>query len=180
MEILKDFEFEEKVPLKIINMYKNRLPEKIIEIWKNYGFGNFMNGFLKIINPYNFQDIIEEAYFMGTHSIPIFVTGLGDIIIWEDNAYLTILRFRHGTFSVIESGCEYFFDDLLDEEYLEEFFKPNNYYKAIQKQGNLEYNECFGYVPLLCLGGPEVADNLEKVKVLEHIKLILAVNGPVK
>ena len=116
---------------------------------------------------------------MGTKSIPVFVTALGDMIVWEENTYLTILQFRYGTFSIMEKGFNYFLDDLMDDAYAGVFLKYQNYYIALQNQGPLEYDECFGYVPLLCLGGPEDANCLRKVKLLEHMELILATNGPV-
>ena len=178
-KILDDFIPAKRVPLDVIVAYEDKLPEQIIQIWKDYGFGTFMNGFMKVINPSDFQELIQRAYYMGTQSIPVFATALGDLIIWEDNSYLTILRFRHGVFAIMESGCKYFLDDLTDEDYVNDFLKPRDYFLAIQKHGSIEYDECFGYVPLLCLGGPENADNLERVKLLEHLELILAISGPV-
>lgn len=175
--ILDDFTIEKKVPPEIIDSYRDKLPEQIIQIWEDYGFGSFMDGFLRTINPNEFQDILQRAYFMGMKSIPVLVTALGDMIVWEDNTYLTILRFRHGTFSIMEKGCNYFLNDLMDDDYKEEFFKLQNYYIALQNQGALRYDECFGYVPLLCLGGPEDANWLKKVKLLEYIELILASIG---
>lgn len=177
--ILDDFRIEKKVPPDLIDAYRNKIPKLIIQIWEDYGFGSFMNGFLRTIDPNEFQDILQRAYYMGTKSLPVFVTALGDMIVWEENTYLTILRFRHGTFSIMEKGCSYFLNDLTDDEYIEEFFKPQNYYIALQKQGTLKYDECFGYVPLLCLGGPEDANWLKKVKLLEHLELILAISGQV-
>lgn len=178
-KVLEDFKIEKRVPVHLINAYRDKLPEQIIKIWEEYGFGSFMDEFMKTINPNDFQDILTRAYFIGKKSIPIFVTGLGDMIVWEENTYLSILRFRHGTFSIMEKGCSYFLNDLTDDEYIEEFFKPKNYYIALKKQGPLKYNECFGYVPLLCSGGLEDADSLNKVKLLEYMELILAIGGPV-
>lgn len=132
--VLDDFSIEKKVPLELIEDYRDKLPKQIIQIWEEYGFGSFMDGFLKTINPHEFQDILQRAYFMGSKAIPIFVTALGDMIAWEDNAYLTILRFRHGTFSIIEKGCNYFLNDLIDNDYKEEFFRPQNYYIALQNR----------------------------------------------
>ena len=177
--VLDDFRIEKKVPLDLIDAYRDKIPEQIIRIWEEYGFGNFMDGFLRTIDPNAFRNIVKRAYFMGTESIPVFATAFGDIIVWEENAYLTVLRFRHGTFSIMAKGFGCFLEDLKDDEYVEEFFRPRNYRIALQKQGSLRYDECFGYVPLLCLGGPEDADRLRKVKLLEHLELILAIDGPV-
>ena len=176
--VLDDFRIEKEVPAELIHAYQDRLPEQIIQIWKEYGFGSFMDGFMKVVNPEEFQDILQRAYFMGSKSVPVFVTALGDMIVWEEGSYLTILRFRHGAFSVMERGCSYFLDDLMDAEYEEEFLKPHDYYIALSKQGPVGYDECFGYVPLLCMGGPEVVGHLKKAKILEHMELILEAGGP--
>ena len=37
--------------MKRLLKYKDKLPEELIEIWKKYGFGTFVNDFLKVINP---------------------------------------------------------------------------------------------------------------------------------
>ena len=81
-------------------------------------------------------------------------------------------------FSILEKGCNYFLNDLTDHEYVEEFLKPHDYYLALKNQGNIGYDECFGYVPLLCLGGSESANQLQKVKLLAYMEMILAIAGP--
>ena len=178
-KVLDDFKIEKKIPLELIDAYREKLPKQIIQIWEEYGFGSFMSGFLKTINPENFQDLLNRAYSVGEYSVPVFSTALGDLIVWEENSYLRVLRFRHCISLIMEKGCDYFLSDLADEEYVEEFLKPKNYYIALQNQGALKYDECFGYVPLLCLGGLENASQLEKVKLLEHLELILVVGGPI-
>ncbi|WP_296585518.1 T6SS immunity protein Tdi1 domain-containing protein [Ruminococcus sp.] len=63
----------------------------------------------------------------------------------------------------------------LDEEYL----SIEKYNAAVKKYGKLEYDECFGYVPLLGLGGKESVNNLKKVKIKEHIALITEMVGEI-
>lgn len=178
-KILDDYKSEKTACRELISTYQDKLPEQVIAIWEEYGLGSFMNGFIKTVDPGALRDLLQRVYFNGLHSIPVFVTAMGDMIIWEDNAYLTILRLRHGTFAVIGKGCSYFLDDLTDEDYVSEFLKPQDYYIALRTQGHVKYDECFEYVPLLCLGGAENAKNLKKAKLLEHMELILAVSGPV-
>lgn len=72
-----------------------------------------------------------------------------------------------------------FFDDVTDGELDEEYLSIKQYKAATKKLGNLEYDECFGYVPLLALGGKESVNNLKKVKILEHIALIAEMTGEV-
>ena len=68
---------------------------------------------------------------------------------------------------------------VLDGELDEEYLSIKQYKAATKKLGNLEYDECFGYVPLLALGGKESVNNLKKVKILEHIALIAEMTGEV-
>ncbi|SCN06106.1 protein of unknown function [Bacillus wiedmannii] len=56
----------------------------------------------------------------------------------------------------------------------------NPYLVAIQNYGIPAYNECFGYIPLLGLGGTEKVENLQKVKLIEHIYLITQFMGPIE
>jgi hypothetical protein len=46
--------------------------------------------------------------------------------------------------------------------------------------GHPAFNECFGYVPLFGLGGPEKVDNLNKVKLIEHIYLTTQIMGQIE
>ena len=48
--MLRDFKKEKEMPTEIIEKYKGQVPDEIIEIWKNYGLGSFMNGYMKVIN----------------------------------------------------------------------------------------------------------------------------------
>ncbi|PTN42546.1 hypothetical protein DAY12_27810, partial [Bacillus thuringiensis] len=52
--------------------------------------------------------------------------------------------------------------------------------QALNKYGKLEIDECFGYTPLLALGGPEKVENLQKVKLIEHVYLITQFMGPIE
>lgn len=107
------------------------------------------------------------------------ITGFGDIITWEKNRYLGIVKYRKGTFDIIEDGFEYFLNDVMDIEYVRDFLENLQYKEATIDNGKLNFDECFGYVPLLALGGSEKVENLKKVKIREHIELITQLVGPI-
>ena len=58
-------------------------------------------------------------------------------------------------------------------------FTLEDYAQAVEKYGKLADNECFGYVPLLALGGKEDVEHLQKVKTKEHIAVITQLTGGV-
>lgn len=179
-KVLEDFENYEEVEQDVINLYRNKIPKKLLDIWKEYGFGSFMDNYIKIINPNEYNELLIDSYFRGRESIPVMLTGFGDIITWEKNRYLGIVKYRKGTFDIIEDGFEYFLNDIIDSEYVRDFLDNSQYKEAIIENGKLNFEECFGYVPLLALGGNEKVENLKKVKIKEHIKLITELAGKIE
>lgn len=178
--IFSDFIKHETVDESVILQYKDKLPEELIEIWKNYGFGVFVNDYLKIINPTEYLDILENSYQRYEQAIPIFTTSMGDIIVWEKDKYVKLLNFRKGFVNVVSSGFEFFFDDLKDNDFMDDELMWQPYPRAISKYGSPNYDECFGYTPLLGLGGTEKVENLNIVKLKEHILIITEFMGPLK
>lgn len=179
-ELFKNFKKNAEVSDELIAKYREKLPTELISVWKEYGFGSILDGYLKIINPDEYQEIIYMSYFRADVSIPILVTGFGDIITWEKNKYIGIVRYKIGDADIISTGFKYFFGDLQDDYFIEEYLEIDKYNEAISLLGKLEYDECFGYVPLLGLGGSEKVENLDKVKIKEHIELITLMLGKIE
>ena len=152
------------MPKEIIEKYKGQVPDEIIEIWKNYGLGSFLNGYLRVINPDDYKELVEETYFSGK----------------ENNKYIGIIFYREEDFDIMASGIKYFFCDIYNErEFTDDYFDLKLYEKAVKRYGELEYNQSFCFVPLLGLGGKKSIDNLDKGDTLTHIYLITELVGKV-
>ncbi|MBC1292258.1 DUF1851 domain-containing protein [Listeria booriae] len=179
-KVMNDFISIDRVTEDVCKKYSGSVPDELVNIWREYGVGTLLGGYLKLINPDDFQDILEEGYFRSEVSIPIFATSMGDVITWEDNRYVRKLNYRMGTFEGIAAGFEFFLDDLASDYFKEKYFDLVQYQEAVEQLGEPAYDECFGYVPLLALGGAEKVENLQKVKLREHILLISALAGPIQ
>jgi hypothetical protein len=110
------------------------------------------------------------------------VTALRDFLTWTGDS-IRAVYFKNGYDSIVESGddMEWLFDmDLADSGFLKDNLDDAQYLKAKGRLGTPDYDECFGYVPLLSLGGAEKAEYLEKVKIKEHISLITQSLGKIK
>ena len=178
--MLRDFKKEKEMPKEIIEKYKGQVPDEVIEIWKNYGLGSFLNGYLRVINPDDYKELVEETYFRGKESIPLFVTAFADVITWQENRYIGIIFYKEEDFDIMASGMDFFFSDIYTEEsFRKEFFDLKLYEKAVKRYGELEYNQSFCFVPLLGLGGKKSVDNLDKGDTLTHIYLITELVGKV-
>ena len=173
-EMLKDFGFHSKVPEQVLEKYEDKLPSELIGIWKSYGFGSFLNGYMKIINPDDYTGLLERSYYASDISIPIFATAFGDILTFRDKIFVGLINYRKKDCYTLSSRFGRFITQ--EPTHFLEFNKPKlqceNYEPAVQMFGKLNYDECFGYVPLLAWGGSEKVENLQKMKILPHIDLM--------
>ena len=168
----------EKPTPELIDQYRDRVPPEMLSVWQNYGFGTFCEGYLKIVNPDDYADLLADTYEhtstpAPTQAIPLvlFATAMGDLLVWE-RGYLVLVDYRHGNTNSVAINFELLFRDFADNYFLREDLRWEPYPAARARLGEPAFDECFGYVPLLALGGPEVAENLEKVKLREHLALI--------
>ena len=51
---------------EIIQKYEAVLPDEIIKIWEDYGLCTLLEGYLKLINPDEYKELLSETYFRGT------------------------------------------------------------------------------------------------------------------
>jgi len=179
-KVFKDFKLESKVSSELIAKYEGLLPEEMLVVWREYGFGTILDGYLKIINPDEYRDVLDMAYFRADVSVPIFVTAFGDIITWEKNEFIRQVKFNKGDFEAITGGFKFFWEDMENGDIDEIYGSLDKYKAAVKRLGELAFDECFGYTPLLGLGGKEKVENLEKVKTKVHIELITQMMGRIE
>ncbi len=60
---------------------------------------------------------------------------------------------------------------MVNESFLKGWFDLENYPVIQEKLGTPGYDECFGYSPLLAMGGSESIDNVRIVKTLPYIDI---------
>lgn len=173
------FEKERDAEHELCIKYSSILPQDLVNVWQKYGFGSLMDGYLKIINPDEYKPLLDDSYGLSSTAIPIFVTAFTDIVTWEKGRYIRIIKYKDGTFEGIAAGFNFFWGDLADGAFDTRFFDLAEYEAATNRLGQLQFDECFGYTPLLGLGGSRKVDNLRKVKIKEHIDLIVQSVGKV-
>ena len=178
--MIKDFVKVADMPKEVIEKYKSKVPVESIEIWKNKGLGTFLNGYLKVINPDDYSELVRDSYFRGDIAIPIFATAFGDMIVCEEGKYLRMVKYKDGVFITILENLPLFLQFVDEPDFADDYFELPLYTEANEKYGLLDYDQCFGFVPLLALGGFKDVDHLDKVKMYEHILLITALVGKIE
>ena len=157
--------------------FSSLLPAGLTEVWRKYGFGTLLDGYLKLVNPEEYQDLLQDTYALGDQAIPIFITAFADVMTWEKGRYIRIVRYKDGVFAGIAAGFGFFWEDLESGAFDSRFFDRPLYQEAVERWGPLQFDQCFGFTPLLGLGGSRRADCLKKVRIQEYIALIAQSQG---
>ena len=80
--MLENFIKVADMPQEVIEKYKDQVPAELVQIWQEDGLGTFLDGYLKVINPEDYIELLNESYFDAKIAFPIFVTAFGDVITW--------------------------------------------------------------------------------------------------
>jgi len=158
------------------------LPKELIALWKNYGFGNYGNGLIKVINPFEYANSLYT--WLGgkdENKLPIFITGFGDIFYYrkltdeEDDVSLLDIHYRR-----IEV-CTYSFMDfiedfIVDEEIYEDILKKPLFTEAFEKLGELSEKEIYLFAPALALGGSEDVKFIKKGDAITQQQILFQMN----
>ena len=181
---IADFVPHAPVEPEVVAAYRDRVPAEIVEIWEEYGYGTFGEGFIRVINPGVYEaelgDRIGKTQGDGI-AIPVMVTAMGDLITWEPSVdSLVAILFRE--FETVGLGSPKTFLGLtrLDgAEHLKEEFAWDPYPEAVARHGAVEFDESFIFVPLPSLGGPGTVDTLQKRPTLSAIHVMVDLQGPI-
>lgn len=175
------FEILEKPSEELLNQYRSVLPEPLIELWESHGLGVYMDGFLRLVDPNDFHDFVRESVNVYVENTVVFATSaLGDFFLWE-NDRIKQVNFRYGYTEVVGGRrfASFMNHRLTDQEYLDDI-KGSIYFKALDKLGQPEFDECYGYVPALVIGGNDNHENLQRLKMAEHLMIVSEFTGVIE
>jgi len=156
------------VPAATVAAFSDKLPEPLIQDWKDIGWCSYGKGLIWIEDPAFLQPMVK-AWFGPKNAFTAFArSGFGHLFLWDKkDAYM--LDPQHGTLAKIVSKLEVLFDYVLCRKpYLDDVLDLKLFRAASKKLGELAFDECYGFVPALALGGEAALANLEKLKLAEH------------
>ncbi len=163
---------EADVPEDIIEKYHNRVSDEVIDMWKTYGFGSTENGYYKIVNPDDYEDIIKDIYECGFEPTVIFATSMADLIFCDNSDYFWYADIRHQKSDVVCEGFTTTLWIMNDVTFRQDELSWDLYEEAVKRYGIPAYKECFAYQPLLSLGGKENVDSMKKVNMQVHLDIV--------
>jgi hypothetical protein len=171
-----------------IKKYEGKLPTRLLNYWKEYGWGAFGDGMFWLVNPADFVNVldawchnlvnIDDAYVIGR-------SAFGKLIVWKKGhgKFMHIIPFEHTVYTFapnkhVQAGKEDFslgiFLSRIDPASLEFEDKDEKplFKRALKKLGATKMDEMYAFEPALSLGGPARLDSLVKVKLEEHLHFL--------
>ena len=147
-------------------------------LWQEVGLGSYCNGLFKLINPSDYQDVINSCYEKEDDKsfLPFMCTAFGDVFAYVKNPklnnYIVYLNVRYGTYLILPDNLTVLLNKIIfNQSFLKGWFDLENYPVIQEKLGTPNIDECFGYSPLLAMGGSENFENIEIVKTLPYIDI---------
>ena len=172
-----------EVPISSIERYKGKLPEQLLDYWVEQGWSGYANGLFWTVNPQDYENLLgqwfAETKFSEQDNCHVIArSAFGKLYVWgERNGFsITITssmaRYveRESKFKgeALDMGVRVFFSSRSPEgKGFDDLFLS-----ALKALGPLKFDEMYGFVPALALGGPMELKNLQKVKVIEHLEFL--------
>ena len=161
-----------------IAKYADMSYAELTTLWQEAGLGSYCNGMLKIINPSDYQDVLNSCYVMDYDKsfLPFMCTAFGDVFAYVKNPklnnYIVYLNIRYGTYLILPDNLAALLNKIIfNQSFLKGWFDLENYSVMQEKLGTPDFDECFGYSPLLTMGGSENLENIKIVKTLPYIDI---------
>ncbi len=166
------------VDAAFIAQYADWSYPELTALWQEVGLGCYCDGMLKIINPSDYQDVLNSCYVMDYDQsfLPFICTAFGDVFAYVKNPkldnYIVYLNVRYGTYLILPDNLVLLLNKIIfNKSTLKGWFDLENYPAIQEKIGTPGFDDCFGYSPLLAMGGSESLENIKIVKTLPYIDI---------
>lgn len=162
----------------LIDKYFGKVPDELLELWKENGFGKYNDGLIEIINPDDYNIVLGT--WLGKevdNYVPIALSAFGDLFYYrkltetDEDVCLLDIHFRK-TETCMWSLAEFFDEYLVDPDIVENVLRKNLFVKALKKFRILDNGEIFFFTPALVLGGVEHVKNIDKGIANIHMNLL--------
>lgn len=182
---IPDFTTERAAPAEIVDEYRERVPEALVELWERYGFGTFAGGFLRVVDPREHEAALGDTIGKVTGeglAVPIMTTAMTDLITWEQGTGVTAILHRLGRTSGLGSQLETFVKMVRrnGDRYLADAFAWDPYPKAVEQHGVPTSDQSFVFVPLLSLGGAPTPETMQMRDTITGIQIMVEFQGVVE
>ena len=176
---------EEALPATI-ERFRDRLPRKILDFWRDHGWGSWNNGCLWMCDPTPFDAILGDLFegdpkYNAENMTVVAYTAVNDLRIWDRRGHTMLVNLRvsdcfaqpPSALTDPETSKPFSHDFLVGMMIKNAIENPRSLYqRATRRWGPVGRGEVFAFVPALQLGGENSVENLIKVSALEHMSFL--------
>jgi hypothetical protein len=160
------------VPHDVLQSYQGKLPEPLLEEWAAVGWCSYGNGFLWLVNPAEYTEILKDWLEPSDQALVFARTAFGGLFMWRNNE-IQYLYIQYARTQSLSDDIEIFFDySLCSQDFLDGVLEQKLFLEALKKLGELEPNECYGFEPVLALGGSGTLETTTKVALREYLSFL--------
>lgn len=164
-------------PQDIIDTYQNRLPAPLLKEWQESGWCSYSKGLIWLVNPSDFREVVEDWLDPSEDALVFGRTAFGDLFLWRNNE-VQFFSTQYAKIVNLTGDITLFFEySLCSKIFLNDALDHKLFLKALKQLGQLEQDECYGFEPVLALGGSGEIDTVRKVKLREYLGLLSQVAG---
>jgi hypothetical protein len=178
------------VPQETIDKFRGKLPEYLISHWQEHGWCGYADGLFWTVNPEEYEDVLEEwigdTEYMERDAYHIIARGaFGELYFWGERSGTSLSisapyglvspgdKFKFDTPKGLEIQAGVFFAFRnRDENNIKDLNNKPLFERALKRLGKLKYNEMYGFVPALGLGGSAKLENLQKLEADVHLSIL--------
>ena len=187
-----------------IETFRGRLPDMLLRLWADYGWGSWNQGKIWVWDPVLLQPVIEAVFdgdpdYHPEELIPFAYSAFGSIYMWRGS--YRIIRFHwlrnyaiEQTYNDWNSRADVPIsqDQVIVNALSGEIRTSRNSStfawtdetgadmlpQAIAQLGELAPGEVYGFVPALRMGGANRVENLQRLPIVEHMMFLANVQRP--
>jgi hypothetical protein len=174
------------VPASTIERYRGKLPDKLLSYWEEHGWCGYADGLFWTVDPQDYEPALEawigDTQFMEDDAYHVIArSAFGAIYFWGERNGFAFKLFAPGSYAVERERKSSSLDRQIQTFFALRTRKENDFdgmfAGALKKIGRLRYDEMYGFVPALALGGAATLESLERVKVVEHLVLLAQIES---
>lgn len=184
------------VPVETIEKWRTKLPDQLLTYWQEEGWGSYANGLFWIVNPDDYEDLVDEwledtlleqidafhvvgrtafgnLYVCGEHS------GVNMTISCPLNAIFALPKdLKPKSKEDQDWSVKSFIGLSISECDLKDESGTPLFEQALAKLGPLAADEMYGFEPAIVLGGKMRLENLVKLKLDVHLTILRQLASP--
>ncbi len=178
------------VPPEKIEKFRGKLPDKLLEYWKEYGWCGYAKGLFWTVDPDEWEDELEawigETPFMERDAYYVIArTAFGELILWGEKtgqslkvvttygmifpAFDADAFKQRGPDLALQLRLSCFKKSAFDEK--DQSGEPL-FERALDRLGPLDHNTMYGFVPALALGGEAKLERLQRLDAHVHLDIL--------